>query len=331
MVINEGCDDVSELTEPLDTHTESRFDRYLRRSGEPRNFNSQEEYQRWCTIWRENEELKKTRRSSRVELRMRSLDERFYKVREEREEIEFETDLTFEDLSPSRQSRILERVKNDNCDPGGGSERELVEYVICKQLMDEGDAARQEIYKSRRLDIRATRSAPARIRSAVEGRLAQRLQDYSGGSADATEIQSLDQSKSEGSEAFDPAGEGSVPLNEAKENRIKRFVDRGDCLRLRNSVEKQRCEWLIQYNRHRREAEREKVTKRLRSIGVGEDVRLRRGVQQTYRSSIGTTHGVIQRRRLQGGFRPTPRTIQEAQEQFQAPVVIDGDREDAEE
>ena len=327
LFINEGCEDVDVLEEVLDSHTESRFARYLQTSGEPRTFTSEEQYQRWCFLWNENETLKTTRRSTRADIRMRSLDVRFYKVRQEREEIDFSTDLTFEDLSPSRQGRVLGRVKSDNCDPGSGSERDLVEYTICKQLVEEKDTMRQNSYQSRRLDIRAIRSTPARIKRAVEDRLARRLQDYTGGSAGATEIRSIDQSVDEGMEDFDPEGEGSVPLDESIENRIKRYVDRGDCLRLRNDVEKQRCEWFIQYNRHRRKAQQAQVLNRLRSKGVGDDVRIRRGVQQTYRGMIGTTRGVIQSRRLQGGFRPTPRTIHEAQENFQTPVVAPGECE----
>lgn len=323
-VINEGCEDVGVMEEALDSHTEARFSRYIQRSGEPRTFTSEEQYQRWCTLWNDNESIKSTRRSTRADLRTRSLDQRFYKVRQERADVDFTTDLELEDLSPSRQGRILQRVKSENCDPGSQSEDDLIEYAICKRLMDEKDTARDTIITNRRLEIRGLRSS-ARIQSAVEQRRQIRMSGYSSGAV-SLEVQSIE--KQERSEyEFDPEGPGSIQLSESLENRIRFFAEREHCIRLVHGEQKVRCEWLVKFNRNQRKGEQEKAQRRLQRAGISEDFRVRRGVDQTYRSSIGTTSNVIKSRRLQGGFRPTPRTIQEAQEMFQAPVTVEGDED----
>ncbi len=323
-IIRQNCDEVSELAEELDRHTEDRFLRYLRNNSFPRSFSAEEQLQRWCYLWNDKNARDAARRDRGHSNRAsRTLEERFYLTEEEKEGIVVPTpEGSFENLPQNRKARILERVKNDNCDPGGGTERELEEYAFCLQLMQERNARREEILQSRR---NIAGGGATRLRSAAEERRVRRLAGHASKFAPADRSSILERAE-KGAEMFDSEGPGSEPLSNALEAKIKRAVNRGDCSRLRSEEERIRCLWLMAKDRFQRAALRARVEKRVRTSGVSASSRLRRGVSVHYRSLIGTTRAAIQHRRLEGGFRPTPRTIQDLK-QYKDPVVVPGDCE----
>ena len=124
---------------------------------------------------------------------------------------------------------------------------------------------------------------------------------------------------------FDESGPGSVPLVESVENRVNQYVNRGNCSRLNKQDMKDRCEYILNHRKHLRISDDERLRGRTSSRVSEGAVLLRRGVQRVYRGNISNTSSVIKARTLQGGFRPSPRTIREAEANFGAPVVVEGD------
>ncbi len=314
------------LTEPLDTHTEVRLKKYLSRSAFPKTFSNMEELQRWCSLWEENEKTKVVSRESRLDFRMRTLLQRFYKEEGDSEATGTiaeapETDLELEDLAPNRQARVQSRINRRNCEAGGTTDEALEEYAIClKELKKVIDQATDTI-EGRRMVRQIVRTERHLTSAQKDARV--KGGDYSKGSA-SEETQSIDQKETNAIQ-FDPAGPGSEPLQESLENKIGEYVNRGDCLRVTPPEAKVRCQWLVQKNIVGRQGVGGRAESKLRSLGILNGTTIRRGIMQdVYRERIDTSQSIVRTRRLQG-FRPSPRTVKELQENYQTPIVVPGD------
>jgi len=321
------CDDIEgRLSTPLDPHTEARYRKYLSRSSHPKTFATQQDAERWCFLVEEREASESENRSSREDFRRRTLIERFDNINlDTSEEMRIVpeaplTDTELTDLPPSRQARILRKIRLRNCSVGGGTETETEEYAICIKELKKSIQLSDDAVVHRRVSRLAKRiSKTTTINDALQK---QRTGDYTRGTA-AQDMQSIRQAVTIEKE-FDLKGPGSQPLSTVDEAKIKLYVARGDCSRMSLAKSKVRCEWLMQYGYSMGLQRSNRLESRLRAFGLLNGTVLRRGISQTYRSAIGSTQGILNTRRLQG-FRPSPRTIQEAKENFQSPVVIPGD------
>lgn len=310
-----NCDVAPPGAEPLNTHTEARFRRYLSRSSEARNLND-EEQQRFEYLQWEKECEQQARRNRRLQQRRQSISDRL-RVNEE-------TDTSVpqaafdpygpgsEPLAPSRESRIARYVKNDNCESVSFAEED---FVRCIYLLRQQDALSAQAIANRRT-ARRDRTASTRVTSR---KISTTLTNKSA----ARSVFSADKSPSD-AEEFDVSGPGSEPLGSGEENRIQRYVENGQCSRLSRRADwMERCDYLVQYRENQRKISASKSRTRVTNQDSSSRV-FRRGVDSTYRRSISNTTSVL-KLRAAAGFRGRPRTVQQAQEGYQAPVTVDGD------
>jgi hypothetical protein len=89
-----------------------------------------------------------------------------------------------------------------------------------------------------------------------------------------------------------------------------------------------RCQYLLLERRFNRAELIKKVQSRIRSTGLVQGILIRRGVElgSNYRSSLTTTVSLV-KQRIKYGFRPRPKTVQEA-EGLQDAIVLEGDDDD---
>jgi len=298
-------------SEPLDYHSEARLKRsYVENEKCPVTLD--EELQVRCEYLIQKKRYDaEVRRSLRLDQRNRSLNERL-EIREgDRvvpEALVFNPDGPgSEPLSPNREARISQRARGENCDE---SKMNTEEFERCMYLWLKMRYERGLI----QMDKRSSR------KSRVVNRAAARLS----GRQIFFEIEEVKKSEKVDPVEFDESGPGSVPLGAADENRIYQYVNNKDCSRLSKKDMKDRCEYILKYNYYLRTSSDERMRSRT-SIRVSTgDVLLRRGIQ---RGNIGNTTSVIRARALQGGFKPSPRTIREAEANFSAPVLVEGDDE----
>ena len=320
------CEGFSErLEEPLDSHTEVRFARYLQEGSFPMTFENETYAARWCYLWEKEQAQNEVNRRERTDFRSRSLQERFDNIgigsRTPAAGSFPTTDKELTDLVPHRQARVRARLKNRNCEMSGNSSEELEEYAICLKELVKVFSITDKTKEERRLSRLGLR-VPKPNRETREP-LVQRTGDYTRRSVlrTAEVIQSA-----AATHQFDPLSIGSIPLDEALENKIRVGVGRHDCSRVVPVEARIRCEWLVQKSYRTQAGLLGRTESRLRALGVFEGGLIRRGVgQANSNDETASVQSTIQTRRLLGGFRPTPRTIQEAQENFQSPVVVPGD------
>ncbi|HLC76009.1 MAG TPA: hypothetical protein VJB82_02740 [Candidatus Peribacterales bacterium] len=321
------CSDIeARLETPLDTHTEARFKKYLDGFSTPKTLASEEEAKRWCYLFELRESIEATNRVHRQDFRTRTLLQRFDNINVDTTGEKTTppaaplTDVELSDLPPSRQAKILRKLRLRNCTEGGGTTEEIEEYAICIKELAKAIESSDDAVLRRRVERLSERVSQPSTPS--ESSRSQETGDYTRGTA-AQDLQSIHQAVVD-VRTFDLHGPGSQPLSVPIEAKIKPYAERHDCSRVSIGESKIRCEWLVQYSYYLRKLNPSRSEANLRSLGLLNGVLLRRGVNQTYRSAVESTQGILNTRRLQG-FRPSPRTIQDLKENFQSPVVVPGD------
>lgn len=308
------CEGVSGGSEPMSTHLESRYARYLRRAAFPRTYGSQEELERWCYLWEEKQQADEDRRATRLDLRDKTQAERFNIFEDVVQTVDDLPAFDIEGVGSEpleeahREIRMQERAKSDNCS------RLIIQEEIdrCTYLIRLRYHIRDQAVERRRL-------ARARSRTIYEPSTRTRPTGIITKSAEG-DRQSLEQQDLNVTIDFDPDGPGSDELSESEENRIMRYVENGSCSRLRQELHRVRCEFLVK----ERQYNQSKIRIGSQSRAAKVTGTLRRGVYTDYRRTVGNAAG-IERTRQESGFRPTPRTIREAQENFQDPITVPGD------
>jgi hypothetical protein len=307
------CEEVTLREEAPSSSIKARYARYLRRSGAPKTFRGQEELEYWCYLKTKREEEQAARLDRHDPQSRRDLDTRFYKPVDDPDfvpatQVKFDpTGAGSESLAPNREARIQQRVKNDNCQKDSIPD---IEYDRCVWLLRKKDSEKEQFSEGKRLAGRKERAA-SRRQQRVQGR---RLvpQDYTENSA-SEEISTLED-KEKVMEEFDATGPGSVPLDDAHEHDAKKYVSRGACLRAPQEL-RERCHFLVRELAFKRQQQAERTRSRSASRGIAAGQVIRRGVSSSYRRSISDTVS-LDKQRKKAGFRPSPRTIREAEDLF---------------
>lgn len=321
------CDEIDgRLETPLDTHTEARYEKYLDQFSTPKTFSTEQDAERWCYLFEQREATSATNRTRSDIFRNRTLLERFNNINVDSRggaptiPTAPVTDVELADLPPNRQARILRKIRLRNCSDGGKTADEIEEYAICLKELTKIIETSDKVVIHRRVERLSERvSKTSTIGNSL---LQQRSGDYTRNTA-TQDLQSTEQAVGAAS-TFDLHGPGSVPLAAPAEIKVKNYVDRHDCSRVRPTESKVRCEWLVQYGYYLRLQDPGRSESSLRSLGLLNGTILRRGINQAYRSAVDSTQGILNTRRLQG-FRPSPRTIQDLKENYQSPIVVPGD------
>ena len=308
------CEDVTVREEAPSPSLKARYARYLRRSGAPKTFRSQEELEYWCYLKTSRDDAQAARRDRHDHQSERDLGTRFYKPVDDPDfvpatQVQFDpTGAGSEPLAKNREARIQQRVKNDNCQKDAIPD---IEYDRCVWLLRKKDFEKKTFSEGKRLDSRKDRAA-SRRQQRVQGR---RLvpQDYTESSA-SEEISTLEDKEKKVMEEFDETGPGSVPLEDAHEHDAKKYAQRGACSRAPQEFQ-ERCHFLVKMQAFARQQQAERSRSRAASRGIAAGQVIRRGVSSGYRRSISDTVS-LDKQRKRAGFRPSPRTIREAEDLF---------------
>lgn len=313
-------------SEPLDTHSERRISRYLRYTICPRTYRNTpkgEAVRTRCEyLLAELREAQETRRGLRLDIRTRSLAERLYSPTKEpifTEKPPFDPQgAGSEPLAPLPESRVRRYAGNDNCQVNALTDEE---QTRCLFLMRERDNIRDLAVERRRYTLRrsrpyvAPRTAKELLREIARRDVIKSAQSDRAGFRRPTQVTFED---------FDFSGSGSESLTEAKENRLYRYVEADKCPRNASQEINERCDYLLRYRRFVRAREVEKAQERLRNRGFLGGRIIRRGIDSVYRNLIGNVLS-LQDIRRSAGFRGRPKTLEEAESNFQAPVTVPGD------
>ncbi|MBT3835296.1 hypothetical protein HOF56_03535 [Candidatus Peribacteria bacterium] len=310
-----NCDVAPSGSDALDTHTEARFKRYLNSGSIPRNLSDEQEVRYEYLDW-ERQCQNLSRRDRRMQLRRRTTSER---LKLPNKTVAVQTGSTVfnpdgpgsEELDNNRESRIKGYVRNDNCESDG---LETAEYERCIYLLREKDSKTKEALARRRIG-RRTRAVNRRVSS-------RRVAPIDTSRFETTGDSSYSESAGVDVEEFDEDGPGSDSLSRSEEARIRRYVENNNCAKVPRSSWTERCEYLVEYRNYQRNKSLSRSSSRIsRQTG---NALLRRGVNTSYRKSIKNTNAVLQLK-LKSGFRPRPRTVQEADNNFQDPISVEGD------
>lgn len=107
-------------------------------------------------------------------------------------------------------------------------------------------------------------------------------------------------------QAFDMTGPGSIPLDEAAENRLQRYLNNEKCPLTSDTALRDRCDFLFRLMRHqgKRAVQMDRLRRQSR---LGDRVTTgRRGLDSAYNRSLTTATQMLQK---QGGRMLRPRTI----------------------